>query len=125
MKIMERNKRPLWYLLYDRKTPAVDAEGNETGEEIIVYKPAVALRANVSPASGSSQIEQFGNLAGYDKVIVTDDMSCPIDENTVLFVDKEPEYREADGKPLYDYIVKRVAKSLNIIAYAVTKVSVS
>lgn len=125
MKIMERNKRPLWYLLYDRKSPAVDAEGNETGEEIIVYKPAVALRANVSPASGSSQVEQFGNLAGYDKVIVTDDMSCPIDENTVLFVDKEPEYREADGKPLYDYIVKRVAKSLNTIAYAVTKVSVS
>ena len=125
MKIMERNKRPLWYLLYDRKTPAVDAEGNETGEEIIVYKPAVALRANVSPASGSSQVEQFGNLAGYDKVIVTDDMSCPIDENTVLFVDKEPEYRKADGKPLYDYIVKRVAKSLNTIAYAVTKVSVS
>ena len=125
MKIMERNKRPLWYLLYDRKAPAVDVEGNETGEEIIVYKPAVALRANVSPASGSSQVEQFGNLAGYDKVIVTDDMSCPIDENTVLFVDKEPEYREADGKPLYDYIVKRVAKSLNTIAYAVTKVSVS
>ena len=125
MKIMERNKRPLWYLLYDRKVPAVDAEGNETGEEIIVYKPAVALRANISPASGSSQVEQFGNLAGYDKVIVTDDMCCPIDENTVLFVDKEPEYREADGKPLYDYIVKRVAKSLNTIAYAVTKVSVS
>lgn len=125
MKIMERNKRPLWYLLYDRKVPAVDTEGNETGEEIIVYKPAVAIRANVSPASGSSQVEQFGNLAGYDKVIVTDDMSCPIDENTVLFVDKEPEYREADGKPLYDYIVKRVAKSLNTIAYAVTKVSVS
>ena len=125
MKIMERNKRPLWYLLYDRKAPAVDEDGNETGEEIIVYKPAVALRANVSPASGSSQVEQFGNLAGYDKVIVTDDMSCPIDENTVLFVDKEPEYREADGKPLYDYIVKRVAKSMNFIAYAVTKVSVS
>ena len=37
MKIMERNKRPLWYLLYDRKAPAVDAKGNETGEEIIVY----------------------------------------------------------------------------------------
>ena len=125
MKIMERNKRTLWYLLYDRNAHAVDAEGNETGEEIIGYKPAVALRANVSPASGSSQVEQFGNLAGYDKVIVTDDMSCPIDENTVLFVDKEPEYREADGKPLYDYIVKRVAKSMNIIAYAVTKVSVS
>jgi len=34
------------------------------------------------------------------QVIVTDDLSCPIDENTVLFIDKEPQYDE-DGKPLY------------------------
>lgn len=37
-------------------------------------------------------------------MIVTDDLSCPIDENTVLFIDKEPQYDE-DGKPLYDYMV--------------------
>ena len=50
-------------------------------------------------------------------------MSCPISEDTVLFVDKEPEY---DGeKPLYDYVVKRVAKSLNSISIAISKVNVS
>ena len=57
-------------------------------------------------------------------MIVTDDLLCPIDENTVLFIDKEPGYTE-DGTPLYDYIVKRVARSLNSISYAVSKVSVS
>jgi len=57
-------------------------------------------------------------------VIVTDDLTCPIDENSVLFVDKLPEYSE-DGTPLYDYVVKRVAKSLNAIAYAIQKVNVS
>ena len=57
-------------------------------------------------------------------MIVTDDLSCPIDENTVLFIDKEPEYDD-NGNPLYDYIVKRVAKSLNSISYAVSKVTVS
>lgn len=124
MKVMERNKRTFWYCLYDRKEPIIDEDGNETGEEQIVYKPAQSLRANISAASGSSQVEQFGNLAGYDKVIVLDDISCPIDENTVLFIDKEPEYDE-DGKPLYDYMVKRVAKSLNSVSIAVTKVSVS
>ena len=124
MKVMERNKRTFWYCLYDRKEPIVDEDGNETGEEQIVYKPAQSLRANISAASGSSQVEQFGNLAGYDKVIVLDDTSCPIDENTVLFIDKEPEYDE-DGKPLYDYMVKRVAKSLNSVSVAATKVSVS
>lgn len=124
MKVMERNKRTFWYCLYDRKEPIVDEDGNETGEEQIVYKPAQSIRANISAASGSSQVEQFGNLAGYDKVIVLDDTSCLIDENTVLFIDKEPEYDE-DGKPLYDYMVKRVAKSLNSVSVAATKVSVS
>ena len=57
-------------------------------------------------------------------MIVTDDLTCPIDENSVLFVDKLPEYSE-DGTPLYDYVVKRVAKSLNAIAYAIQKVNVS
>ena len=138
MRIMERNKQSFWYLLYDRKVPVTDEDGNElvleyvdthedgneTGEETVVYKPAVSFRANVSAATGASQVEQFGNLAGYDKVIVTDDMTCPVDENTVLFLDKEPVYDE-DGKPLYDYMVRRVAKSLNSVSIAVTKVSVS
>lgn len=124
MRCMERNKRTFWYCLYDHKEPIIDEDGNETGEEQIVYKPAKSLRANISAASGSSQVEQFGALSGYDKVIVTDDMSCPIDEHSILFLDKKPEYGE-DGRPLYDYIVKRVAKSMNSISYAVTKVSVS
>lgn len=124
MKAMERNKVGFFYLLYDRKEPVTDEDGNETGEETVVYKPAASFRANVSAATGASQVEQFGNLTGYDKVIVTDDLTCPIDENSVLFLDKEPEYDE-DGKPLYDYMVKRVAKSLNSVSIAVTKVSVS
>lgn len=124
MRTLNRNKLPFWYLLYDSKVPAKDEYGNETGEELVVYKPAVAMNANISAATGSAQVEQFGNFAGYDKVIVTDDLTCPIDENTVLFIDKEPQYDE-DGKPLYDYMVKRVAKSLNSISYAVSKVTVS
>lgn len=124
MKIMERNKKGLSYLLYDHKEPVLDEYGNETGEFNVFYKDAVTIRANVSPATGASQIEQFGNLSGYDKVIMTDDMNCPISETSVLFVDKQPEYSE-EGKPLYDYTVKRVAKSLNSISYAVSKVSVS
>lgn len=123
MRTLNRNQSPFWYLLYDRKEPVTDEYGNETGEEQVFYKDAVSMKANISAATGSAQVEQFGNFAGYDKVIVTDDVGCPIDENTVLFIDKEPEY--VDGKPLYDYLVRRVAKSLNSISYAVSKVEVS
>lgn len=124
MKTMERNKTSFHYLLYLGNAPLVDQDGYETGESKVTYGTAVALRANVSAASGSAQVEQFGNFISYDKVIVTDDMSCPIDENSVLFIDKPPEY-DALGNPLFDYVVKRVAKSLNSISYAVSKVTVS
>lgn len=124
MKTMERNKRCFWYLLFDRKVAITDEWGNESGEHIVLYKDAVKMNANVSAATGASQVEQFGSFISYDKVIVVDDPSCPIDENTVLFIDKEPEYAE-DGTPMYDYIVKRVAKSLNSISIAVSKVMVS
>lgn len=124
MKTLKRNQTRFWYLLYDGKESVRDEWENECGECRVRYLPAVAFAANVSAATGSAQVEQFGNFAGYDRVIVTDDVTCPIDENTVLFMDKEPEYSK-DGAPLYDYVVKRVAKSLNSISYAVSRVSVS
>lgn len=124
MRTLVRNKTRFHYAVFLRSDKIYDEQGNETGETKTVYGDPVEMLANISAASGSSQVEQFGNLAGYDRVIVTDDMSCPIDENTILFIEKEPEFDEA-GNPIYDYIVKRVAKSLNSISYAVGKVDVS
>lgn len=123
MKLMKRNLKPVHYCLYADRVPLLDDDGNETSEQRIVYGEPVKLMCSVSPATGYAQANMFGNLESYDKVLITDDMTCPIDENTVLFVDKEPEFR--DGKPIFDYTVRRVAKSLNAISYAVSKVKVS
>ena len=79
--------------------------------------------ANVSPASGAVAQEMVGTLDGYDRVLVSDLPECPIDETSVLYIDKEPP-TAADAPVAYDYIVRRVAKSLNILAVAVRKVRV-
>ena len=123
MKCLERNKRTFRYSLYKGKEPITDEYGRKTGEYRIVYAEPVCMRANISPAGGSSQVEQFGSSEQYDKVIVTDDMSCPIDENTVLYVDCCPDVSGNDVP--FDYIVKKVARSLNSISYAISKVKVS
>lgn len=123
MKIMSRNKRPFWYLLYQGTELGKDANGYETGEKSVKYAGPMKMEANISPAAGYAQIQQFGQFISYDKVIITDDMTCPIDENAVLFIDKKPEYK--DGRPLYDYVVKQIAKSLNLVSIAVSKVNVS
>lgn len=124
MKLLRRNLRLINYCTFDKKEPVVDEQGFETSEDMIIYNTAVELLCNVSTAKGYAQVEVFGNLDNYDKVIITDNMECPIDENTVLFVDKSPEY-DTDGTPVYDYIVKRVAKSLNNISIAIAKVKTS
>ena len=122
MRTLSRNKQKFWYCLYSGVETVTDANGNETGKNT-TYSAPKQMCANISPAAGRVQTEQFGNLANYDKVIVTTDMNCPIDENTVLFIDKVPEYR--GSTPLYDYIVRRVSKSINSITIAVRKVNVS
>ena len=139
MKCLKRNQRLFYYCLYKDEIPILDEYGNESGETIVTYEDEVEFSANISQATGQSNTEQFGNLENYDKVIVTDWIDCPIDENSVLFIDKEPEWKDAEYNeqtaitvtgatvkvPVYDYTVRRVAKSLNSISIAVSKVKVS
>ncbi len=124
MKLLRRNLSTICYCLYKGREPILDEDGHETGETRILYQRPKRLRCSVSPAAGSAQAYLFGNLTAYDKVLVTDDTACPIDENTVLFVDKRPAFSE-DGVPLGDYRVRRTARSINYISYAISKVEVS
>lgn len=134
MRTLKRNKRPVWYCLYSSEVELVDEDGFYTGETGVGYAAPVKLMANVSPATGQSSTEMFGNLTDYDHIIVTDWLDCPIDENTVLFYGKTPSdvpipnsdppatVKSSYG---YNYVVRRVAKSLNSVAIAIRKVDVS
>ena len=121
MRTAQRNKRSIWYCLYSGEQETTDTDGDYTGERAVTYTAPAWMTANVSPATGRSDTEMFGNLEDYDKVIVTDWMSCPIDENSVLCVDAQPTTETEKG---YDYIVKRVAKSINSVAIAIQKVTI-
>lgn len=124
MRLLKRYLQTIWYCQYQGQEVVTDENGYETGEMQVIYDRHVSLRCSVSSAKGYAQTEIFGSLDNYDKVIITDNTSCPIDENTVLFIDKTPEYAQ-DGTPLYDYVVKRVSKSKNFISFAVAKVKTS
>lgn len=123
MRCLERNKRAFYYALYLRKESLKDEYGNESSELKVIYSEPKMLKANISPASGDSQIEQFGNSLKYDKVIVLDDTDCPTDENTVLCVDMQPAY-DGEGNLLFDYVVKKIARSINSVSIAISKVNV-
>lgn len=119
MRTMRINKRPFWYALYSEEAELKDSDLNYTGETGVGYSDPVEYKANISPATGQANLEMFGNLTDYDRVIVTDDVNIPIDENSVLWIDADP------TKDAYNYTVRRVARSINSVAIAVRKVEVT
>lgn len=123
--LFDHYKQSIWYCTYNGRTRQTDSDGNLIGEKKPSYNQAVEMRIHVGWARGTADTDIFGIALDYDKPMVTDNLSCPIDENTVLFVEKQPEYDQTTGLPKYDYIVKRVAKSKNYITYAIKKVSIN
>ena len=124
MKLMKRNLQTIYYATFSDEATVYDEDSLETGEHTLAYATPVALECSVSPEGGTAQTESFGVLDAYSRVVITENMSCPIDEETVLFVDTAPPANSGDPF-VYDYIVKRVRKSLNFIAYLIHKVDIS
>lgn len=125
MKGLTINKRKIWYSQFTGTTANVDANGNRTGEVTRNYSNPVMLKASVSASRGSADLELFGVNLNYNKTVIVDNTTCPITETTILWVDTDPQI-DNSGKATapHDYVVRSVAKSLNNIAYAISKVNV-
>lgn len=126
MRTLNRNKTVFYYALYEGKEPIIDDYGNITGEYDVKYSPPKKFSANISAANGKADVEQFGANVDYDKIIVGDDIFPNIDEYSVLWIDTVPVLNSMGEVNIpYDYIVKKIARSLNSISVAVSKVEVS
>ncbi len=133
MRCMERNKVPFWFARYAGKKPIQDEYGNETGEYEVLRENPVRAFGNISAARGETETRQFGEAEGYDKVLVVDNFAPALDEYTVLWVDDVPEVdgggalavnSRGEVKTPHDYIIRKVARSLNSVSYAISKVNV-
>lgn len=125
MRCMIRNQSKFYYALYIDKKATTDEYGNITGEYEVVYSNPIEIKGNVSSAMGEMQSKQFGVGESYDKVIVLDNVNTPIDEYSILWVDTLPTLN-ANGTTdtPYDYVVKKVARGLNNVSIAISKVNV-
>ena len=125
MRCMTRNKTEFYYASYIGEIEIIDEYGNTTGEYEVTHESPTRCFGNVSAAQGELQIRQFGESESYDKVIVLGDRNARIDEHSILWVDTLPHLNE-DGTTdtPHDYIVKKVARSLNGVSIAISKVDV-
>lgn len=134
MRCMNRNKVKFYYAMYESREPIMNQYGKPSGQHKVIYGNPIEEYANISAAKGETQTRQFGENESYDKVIVMDLGTPSIDEYSILWVDTEPQLNEDGSLAVndkgevitpHDYVVKKVAKSLNNVSIAISKVTVS
>lgn len=126
MRCLDRNKRTFYYATYSGKSEMIDEYGNKTGEYEITYSNPTKYRGNISSAQGEIESRQFGDSESYDKVIALGKTDIPIDEYSILWVDTLPVISDnGTTETPHDYIVKKVARSLNSVSIAIRKVDVN
>ena len=127
MRTVQRNQIEVWYALKEGMTEIVDSDGNRTGEYEISYSDPVQAWFVLSPNRGAASREPFGIETNYTRLMTTGDMDCPIAEDTILWVGIEPT-EEVEGETVLhpnNFVVTRVAPSLNYIVYAIREVDVA
>ena len=103
MRNLRRNESTVYFKLYIGQEEIIDEYGNMTGSFVPKYGELQTANLCVSPNKGTSETEQFGSIENYDRIMTTADTACPIDEDTILWLDG------ADTAKAHNYIVKKKA----------------
>lgn len=121
MRLMARNGRTIYYQMLTSTSAITNDDSYDTGENVYTYDSPVAVVATVSPPDGRVARTAYGASDNYDRIVLIDDMSCPISDTSLLWLDEVP--RTVDGQLTNkaDYIVVRIAKALNHIKVVARK----
>lgn len=126
MHCLARNKKTLYYALLKSKIELTDEYGNKTGQYELEYYAPVEWQANLRWDSGAVQLEGFGLNTSGTRRIVTSDLGCPIDVDTVLWIDRTPDLNGYSGAIKPNFVVAGVPeRSLNQVAYLLQEVNIS
>lgn len=147
MHVLERNKEYLWYANPTGETYQTDDNGYKTGEKTISYSEPTRVRMSMAISSGANnlgsqgmaELERYGITTGYTHRAVTEDMSCPMTEESLVWYRIEPTRVETRERIIngvrqevqtlvptpHNFKVVRKAQSLNHLIYYLKEVDVS
>lgn len=126
MRTMTRNRQVFYSASLTEVSMARDADGNYT-EDTYVYSNPEKHEGVITAANGEAVTQLFGANEIYDKVITLNLGENYLEIGSVLWVDTMPDIDEETGKTEtpFDYIVVKVANTLNFVNVAIRKVNVS
>jgi hypothetical protein len=118
LRTLQRNKRPIWYALYNGVTEVVDSDGNYTGEQEVSYSEPIEAMMNVSGGRGQAEIELFGVDNPFTRTAVTDDLTTPFTTNTIWWFEADPETEP------HNYRCTGVSRTVNQVVIALAELDV-
>lgn len=118
MRSQLRNKKYIYYALFDHLEEIQDDYGDGTGDYVPVYQKPVKLACNVSANSGNGDIGIYGISLDYTHIISITFMTCEIKEDSVIW------YGIDTDKP-YNFVVTKIIKSINNTLILIKEVSTS
>lgn len=138
MHVLARNTQSLWYANPNGCTYDEDANGYKTGQKTITYDMPTQLRMSMAISSGANnlgsqgiaEVEPYGIVTGYTHRAVTEDMTCPItEESRIWFGIPATRTVTVSGHEVtvvtpHNFDVVRKAVSLNHIIYYLKEVDV-
>lgn len=126
MRTMTRNRKVFYQASLTSVAMGKDGDGSYT-EEVYTYSNPVKCVGVITAANGEAVTQLFGANERYDKVITLNLGDVYPEIGSVLWVDTMPVIDEETGETStpYDYIVVKVAESLNFVNVAIRKVNVS
>ena len=116
MRTSQRDKRVVAYAQYDGVTEIINSNGEHTGEYEVHYTTPIKAHMNVSGGRGAADVAMFGFNSAYARSIVTDDLETDFNEETVFWIENDP-----DTEP-HDYKVVGVSRTINQVVLALTEV---
>ena len=146
MHVLERNKEYLWFANPTGEEYVTDTNGYKTGERTITYGTPVKVKMSMAISSGANnlgsqgmaELERYGIATGYTHRAVTDDLSCPMCEESLVWYKIEPTRIETRERIIngqrqevqtmipvpHNFKVVRKAQSLNHLIYYLKEVDV-
>ena len=102
MRVLERNKKEMWFANRVSESYVTDTNGLKTGEKEQTYGTPQKIRVSMSMSSGANNLgsqgmvalDPYGLTTAYTHNAVTEDMNCPLDEEALVWYERTPTITE-------------------------------
>lgn len=121
MKVLARNCISVYYALVDSESDTYDAYGNLTGCPKLTYKTPIRARMAFGVRNGGISLTPQGLSNSYEQTLITDDLSCPITDGTIIWIGVTPMDGNGNLVP-HTHVVTGIFPSLNSISYRLKEV---